>query len=56
MPVVGPISKHYQGRRVVLEVVEVVEVITTTSHLQPGHTPDTAVSLTHSGMEITGTI
>ena len=46
-----------------LEVVEevvveevVVEVITASHHRQPGPTPDTGVSLMHSGMEITGTI
>ena len=54
------ISKHSLERRVVeeeevVEVVEVVEVITA-SHHQPGPTPDTGVSLMHSGMEITGTI
>ena len=61
-----PISKHFLGRRLELEVeveveeeeeVEVEITITNTQpHLQPGPTPDTAVSLMHSGMEITGTI
>ena len=62
-----PISKHFPERRVEVEVEgevevgveEVEEVITITNtqpHLQPGPTPDTAVFLMHSGMEITGTI
>ena len=59
-----PISKHFLGRRLELEVEveeeeegEVEITITNTQlQLQPGPTPDTAVSLMHSGMEITGTI